>query len=82
MDIYDRVNKKPKTIPSEDKLSAIYDRVNGPTVKFKRRTVYPFKIKQILPEQKTVNIAKNGQVIKNNVRGRSKYLTGRNWLMF
>ena len=66
MDIYDRVNKKPKTIPSQDKLSAIYDRVNGLTVKFKRRTVYPFKIKQILPEQKTVNIAKNGQVIKNN----------------
>ena len=66
MDIYDRVNKKPKTIPSEDKLSAIYDRVNRPTVKFKRRTVYPFKIKQSLPEQKTVNIAKNGQVIKNN----------------
>ena len=66
MDIYDRVNKKPKTIPSQDKLSAIYDRVTGPTVKFKRRSVYPFKIKQILPEQKTVNIAKNGQVFKNN----------------
>lgn len=66
MDIYNRVNKKPKTILSEDRLLAISDRVNGPTIKFKRGTVYPFKIKQILPEQKTVNIAKNGQVIKNN----------------
>ena len=60
MDIYDRVNKKPKTIFSENKLSAIYDRVNGPTVKFKRRTVYPFKIKQTLPPKKAVSIKKNG----------------------
>ena len=68
---------------SEDKLSAIYDRVNGPTVKFKRRTVYPFKIKQILPARKTVYITKSGQVIKTiNVRRKSKYFTGRNKLIF
>ena len=77
MDIYNRVNKKPKTILSEDKLLAISDRVNGPTIKFKRGTVYPFKIKQILPAQKTVNITKNGQVMKTiNVRRKSKYFTG------
>ena len=34
MDIYDRVNKKPKTLLSINKLSAIYDRVNKPDVKF------------------------------------------------
>ena len=77
MDIYNRVNKKPKTILSEDRLLAISDRVNGPTIKFKRGTVYPFKIKQILPAQKTVNITKNEQVIKTiNVRRKSKYFTG------
>ena len=69
MDIYYRVNKKPKTLLSENKLSANYDRVNGPGVKFRKRTVYAFKTKQILSEQKTVNITKNGQVIKTiNVR--------------
>ena len=62
MDIYDRVNKKPNTILSEDKLSAIHNRVNGPTVKFERRRVYPFKIKQILPARKTVNITKNDKL--------------------
>ena len=30
--------------------------------KNKKRRIYPFKIKQTLPEQKTVNIKKNGQV--------------------
>ena len=65
-DIYDRVNKKPTTRLSENKLSAIYDRVNAPRVKFKKRTVYPFKIKQTLLVRKTVNITKNGQVIKKN----------------
>ena len=34
MDIYDRVNKKPKTLLSENKLSVIYDQVNEPAVKF------------------------------------------------
>ena len=69
MDIYYRVNKKPKTLLSENKLSANYDRVNGPGAKFRKRTVYAFKTKQILSEQKTVNITNNGQVIKTiNVR--------------
>ena len=68
---------------SENKLSAICDRVNGPAVKFRKRTVYPFKIKQTLSSKKTVNITKNGQVIKTfNVRRKSKYFTGRNRLMF
>ena len=31
-----------------------------------KRTVYPFKIKEALPEQWTVNITKNGQTIKTN----------------
>ena len=64
MDIYNRVNKNPKTLLSANKLSAIYDQVNEPTVKFKKGTVYPFKIKRILPPKNTVNIKKNGQVIK------------------
>ena len=30
----------------------------------RKRTVYPFKIKETSPEQRTVNITKNGQVVK------------------
>ena len=30
----------------------------------RKRTIYPFKIKDTLPEQRTVNITKNGQVVK------------------
>ena len=37
MDIYDRVNKKPKTLLSVKKISAICDRVNKPDVKFLKR---------------------------------------------
>ena len=82
IDVYDRVNKKPKTLLSENELSVIYDRVNGPVIKFKRRTVYPFK-RKTLPSKKTVNITKNGQVIKTINEGRKyKYFTGRNRLMF
>ena len=82
IDVYDRVNKKPKTLPSENELPVIYDRVNGPVIKFKRRTVYPFK-RKTLPSKKTVNITKNGQVIKTiNVGRKYKYFTGRNRLMF
>ena len=33
MDIYNRVNKKPTTLLSENKLSVIYDQVNAPGVK-------------------------------------------------
>ena len=49
----------------------------------KKRTIYPFKIKQTLPAQKTVNITKNGQVLKTiNVRRKSKYFSGKNRLIF
>ena len=75
--------KNPKTLLAENKLSAIYDRVNALAVRFRKRTVYLFKIKQILLERKTTDITKNGQVIKTiNVRRKSKYLTGKNRLMF
>ena len=49
----------------------------------KKRKFYPFKIKLTLPEQKTVNIPKNGQIVKTiNVRRKSKHLNGRNALLF
>ena len=49
----------------------------------RKRTKYLFKIKQTLPEQKTVDITKNGQVLKTiNVRRKSKYFSGRNRLIF
>ena len=35
---------------------------------FKRRTIRPFKIKEVLPQQKTVNIKKNGQIIKTIIK--------------
>ena len=39
------------------------------------RRIYPFKVKLPLPQQKTVNIKKNGQIIKIiNVRRKSTYL--------
>ena len=39
----------------------------------------PFKIKTTLPEQKTVDIKKNGNVIRRiTVRRKSKYFTDRN----
>ena len=84
MEIYDRVNKKPKTLLSENKLSAIYGEVNGPAVKFKKRTVDPFRIKQTLPTKKqNSKYNKNRQIIKTiNVRRKSKYFTGKNRLMF
>ena len=51
--------------------------------KNKKRKIYPFKIKQFLPEQKAVNIKKNGQVIKTiNVCRKSKYFSGRSALVF
>ena len=49
------------------------------TVK-QKRTVYPFKIKLTLPEEKTVNIKKDSQVLQSiNVHKKS---TGKNWLIF
>ena len=39
----------------------------------------PFKVKVTLPEQKTVDIKRNGETIKTiNVRRKSKYFSGRN----
>ena len=36
------------------------------------KRIYPFKIKQTLPERKTVNIKKNGQIVKTiNARRKS-----------
>ena len=47
------------------------------------RTIRPFKIKEILPQKKTINIKKNGQIIKAiNVRRKSRYFSGRNRLIF
>ena len=49
----------------------------------RKRTIYPFKIKQTLPAQKTVNITKNEQTVKAiNVRRKSKYFSGKNRLIF
>ena len=49
----------------------------------RKRTIYPFKIKETLPGQRTVNITKKGQVVKTiNVRRKSKYFTGKNRLIF
>ena len=47
------------------------------------RRTYPYKIKLPLPEQRTVNIKKNGQTIKTiNVRRKSKYFSARNARIF
>ena len=44
----------------------------------RKKTIYQFKLKEILPEQKTVNITKDGQIIKTiNVRRKSKYFNGK-----
>ena len=51
---------------------------------FQRKTIKPFKIKEILPEQKTADIKKNDETIKKkiNVRRKSQYFSGRNRLKF
>ena len=47
------------------------------------RRTYPYKIKLTLPEQRTVNIRKNGQIIKTiNVRRKSKYFSTRKARIF
>ena len=49
----------------------------------RKRTIYSFKIKQTLPAQKTVNITKNGKIVKTtNVRRKSKHFNGKNRLIF
>ena len=50
---------------------------------FQQRTIRPFQIKETLPEQKTVDIKKNGQIIKPvNVRRKSRYFSGKNIVIF
>ena len=50
---------------------------------FQRRAIKPFKIKEILPEQKTLDIKKNGEIIETiNVRRKSKYFSGTKRLIF
>ena len=50
---------------------------------FVRKKTYPFKIKLTLPSQKTVNIKKNGQIVKTiNVRRKFKYFSGRSAMVF
>ena len=46
-------------------------------------TVKPFNIKEILRQQKAVNIKKNGEIIKRiNLSGKSRSLSGKNRLIF
>ena len=50
---------------------------------FQQKTIKPFKIKEILPEQKTVDIKKNGKIMKTiNARRISKYFSCKNRLIF
>ena len=50
---------------------------------FQQKTIKPFKIKEILPEQKPVDIKKNGKIMKTiNVRRISKYFSCKNRLIF
>ena len=50
---------------------------------FQQKTIKPFKIKEILPEQKTLDIKKNGKMMKTiNVRRISKYFSCKNRLIF
>ena len=66
------------------RMKATVKRLNeAPKVNFGWKRVYPFKIRQTLPPQKTVDIKKNRQVIKTiNVRRKSKYFFRRNRLIF
>ena len=49
----------------------------------KKKAIYPLKIKEILPEQKTVNITKDGQMIKIiNVRRKFRYFNGKKQVNF
>ena len=66
------------------RMKATVKRLNAvPKVNFGWKRVYPFKIRQTLPPQKTVAIKKNRQVIKTiNIRRKSKYFFRRNRLIF
>ena len=48
----------------------------------KKKTVYLFKIKEVIPEEKAVNITKEGKIIKTNIKRKSRYLKGKNNLIF
>ena len=49
----------------------------------RKRNIYPFKIKQTLPAQSTVNITKNRQVVKTiNVRRKYRYFNEKYPLIF
>ena len=49
----------------------------------RKRTVYPFKIKLTLSEQKTVNITKNREIVKTiNIRKKFEYFNEKNRLVF
>ena len=49
----------------------------------RRKVSKPFKIKLTLPEQKTVNIKKGGNIIKTTrVRRKSKYFSDKNAKIF
>ena len=54
--------------------------VNGEYTK--KKTVYLLKIKEVIPEEKAVNITKEGQIIETNVKRKSRYLNGKNNLIF
>ena len=49
----------------------------------KKKRICPIKIKEILPEQKAVNITKDRKIMKKiNIRRKSRYFNGRNRLIF
>ena len=49
----------------------------------KKKRICPIKIKEILPEQKAVNITKDRKIMKKiNIRKKSRYFNGRNRLIF
>ena len=58
-------------------------RMNIDLNRVRGKRIYPFRIKQTLPERKTVNITKNGKMVKTiNTRRKSRYFNGRNRLIF
>lgn len=58
-------------------------RMNIDLNRVREKRIYPFRIKQTLPERKTVNITKNGKMVKTiNTRRKSRYFNGRNRLIF
>ena len=57
--------------------------MNGQSrVRQEKSSSYPFKIKEIPPEQKAVNTTKNGQIVKAIKSKKFRYFNGRNRLIF